>query len=349
MNREQRRAVVDAMRHGYAGRVAIGDAATMDAAVASGLAFLRGELEKRDPRLLEPLTNVSYAKDIDIVPGGGFVDYTSNEFVDYATTGGNLGGAEGAIQGGQTNGIPTVQVNLSKDVFKVFTWMNNMKVSFIDNEKYQNTGSTKSLDQMLNDAIRLNWDKALDQNTYQGFSNYGTFGLVNNPAVTAASVAAGATSGKTLWSQKTPVEILADVNNAITAVYMAAQYDEDAVPDHVLIDPQNFAYIQITPVTSAGTQSILEYLLQNSLARNFGKSLTIRPSRWCIGAGSGSTNRMVVYQKNERYVNFDLTVALTRIMTAPDPTQAAYITNYAGQIGQVKYLYPMTARYVDGI
>ena len=342
-------AVNDAMRQNFVRRTSIGDAAATDAAVSSGLAFLRGELEKRDPQLLEPLTNVSYFKDIDVVPGGGFVDYTSNTFVDYATTGGNQGGNDFGIGGGQTNTIPTVQANISKDVFRVMTWMNNMKVSFIDNEKYQNTGATKTLDQMYNDGVRLNWNKALDQNAYQGFANYSTYGLVNNPAVTAGSVAAGATSGKTLWLQKTPVEILTDFNNAITAAYMASEYDESAIPDHALIDPQNYAYIQITPVTTAGTQSILEYLLQNNIAKNLGHGFTIRPSRWCLGAGAGGTQRMVIYGKNERFVNFDLTVALTRIMTAPDVTQAAYITNFAGQIGQVKFLYPTTARYVDGI
>ena len=343
------KAVNDAMRQNLVRRTSVGDAAVNDAAVTSGLAFLRGELEKRDPKLLEPLTNVSYTKDIDIVPGGGFVDYTSNMFVDYATTGGNQNGNSNGIQGGQTNGIPTIQANVSKDIYKVFTWMHNMKVSFIDNEKYQNTGATKSLDQMYNDGIRLDWNKALDQNAYQGFGNYGTYGLVNNPTVTASSVGAGATSGKTLWKEKTPVEILADFNAAITAAYMASEYDESAIPDHALIDPQNYAYIQITPVTTAGSQSILEYLLQNNIAKNLGHGLTIRPSRWCIGAGTGGTQRMVVYGKNEKFVNFDLTVALTRIMTAPDVTQAAYITNFAGQIGQVKFLYPTTARYVDGI
>jgi hypothetical protein len=343
------KAVNDAMRQNFVRRTSIGDAAVNDAAVASGLAFLRGELEKRDPQLLEPLTNVSYFKDIDVVPGGGFVDYTSNNFVDYATTGGNQNGNSQGIQGGQTTGIPTVQANVSKDIYKVFTWMNNMKVSFIDNEKYQNAGATKSLDQMYNDGIKLNFNKALDQNAYQGFGNYGTYGLVNSPAVTAGSVAAGASSGKTLWKDKLPIEILTDVNAAITAAYMACEYDESAVSNHILIDPQNYAYIQIAPVTSAGTQSILEYLLQNNIAKTLGEGIFIRPSRWCLGAGAGGTQRMVVYRKEEKFVNFDLTVALTRIMTAPDVTQAAYITNFAGQLGQVKYLYPMTARYVDGI
>jgi len=224
-----------------------------------------------------------------------------------------------------------------------------MKVSFVDNEKYMNTGSTKSLDQMYNDGIRLNFNKALDQNAYVGFANYGTYGLVNSSNVTAAAVANNAGATSKLWSAKTPVEILKDVNDIINAAYAASEYDESAVPDHMLIPPAQFAYIQITPVTTAGSESILSYILRNNLSANFGKKLTIRPCRWCIGAGASAADRMVAYAMNEKFVNFDLTVPLTRIMTAPSVEAQAYLTAFAGQIGQVKYLYPTTARYGDGI
>ena len=42
-----------------------------DSAIASGLAFLNGELEKRDPKLYEPLTSVTWMRDIvaDTVDG----------------------------------------------------------------------------------------------------------------------------------------------------------------------------------------------------------------------------------------------------------------------------------------
>lgn len=350
--------VNDALRTGNVQRVGVGDAMVGDAIATSGLAFLRGELEKRDPKLLEPLTNVSYMKDIDIVPGGGFVEYTSNTFVDYATTGGNLGGNEQGIIAGATNAIPMIQANISKDVFRVFTWGNNMKVSFVDNEKYQKTGATKSLDQIYNDGIRLNFNKALDQNCYLGFANYGTYGLINNPNIYAYEVAAGA-STKTAWANKTPLEILNDINTLINNAYAACQYDESAVINHILIPPAQYAYIQITPVTEAGSESILSYLLRNNLSKNFGKELSIRPCRWCIGAGGasdangskagGTADRMVGYCMEEKYVNFDLTVPLTRIMTAPSVEQQAYLTAFAGQIGQVKVLYPQTAFYGDGI
>lgn len=78
----------------------LGGAMAMDAAsISSGMAFLNAELEKRDPRLLEPLQSVTWMRDIVSRTGGGWVEFSSNYFVDYATTGSN----ENGIIGGETN------------------------------------------------------------------------------------------------------------------------------------------------------------------------------------------------------------------------------------------------------
>ena len=78
-----------------------------DAAIASGLAFLNGELEKRDPKLYEPLTSVTWQRDIVADTGAGWGEYTSNYFVDYATSGNGTSG----IIGSDTNDIPVMQAD----------------------------------------------------------------------------------------------------------------------------------------------------------------------------------------------------------------------------------------------
>src|SRR6185312_4729151 len=61
----------------------------LDAAVANGMVFLESELEKRDPKVREPLTSVTWMRDIPVKSGGGWVDFTSNLYVDYGITGPN--------------------------------------------------------------------------------------------------------------------------------------------------------------------------------------------------------------------------------------------------------------------
>ncbi|WP_242831828.1 DUF2184 domain-containing protein [Desulfitobacterium hafniense] len=315
---------------------------TMDAATASGMTFLMGELEKRDPKLREPLTSVTWMRDIVSKTGGGWVDFTSTHNVSYATAGPN----ENGIIGGESNAIPVMQADVSKDLYKVFTWAHIMKVPFVDQQKMQGIG--RSLDDIYDKGIRLNYNKSIDQNVYKGYAAYGTVGLVNNSNVVAASVPVGA-AGQTQWSKKTPDEILNDINQIMTAGWAASEYDLTGMPNHILIPPAQFTYLVSTKVSEAGNMSILEYLLNNNIGKNQGVDLVIAPSRWCIGAGTGGTDRMTAYVNDEDRVHFDLTVPLSRVMTQPSVGDMAYLTAYAAQIGQVKFLYFQPPRYGDGI
>lgn len=312
-------------------------------AIGGGMAFLTAQLEKQDPRLREPLTSVTWARDIVAKTGGGWTEFTSNYFVNYATSGPN----EKGIIGGQSNAIPTIQADLLKKPYKVFTWANILKVPFVDQQKLQNIG--RSLEDILDKGLRLNYQKTIDQLVYTGFTEYGVTGIVNDAGVTAASVALNAGATSRLWTAKTPDEILNDINTIIVQGWAASEYDVTGIPNHILIPPSQFAYIVSQKVSSAGNVSILNYLLENNIAKANGVDLTIVPCRQCIGAGAGSTDRMVAYVNDEDKLNFDLPVPISRVMTQPVVTEMAYLTAYAAQLGQVKFLYYQPPRYGDGI
>ena len=321
----------------------LGVGRALDAAgIATGMAFLEGELEKRDPKIREPLTSVTWPRDIVAETGGGWVDFTSTMNVDYATSGAN----DGSLVGGATDVITTVQANVNKDIFRVFTWAQAMKIPFVDSQKFQTIG--RSIDSILDKGIRLNYNKSIDQLVYQGFKNVGITGLVNDDNV-VSSLAPNGASGDTLWSSKTVDEILWDINKALVEAWAASEYDESAIANHILLPPAKYAYIQSTRIGTSGDESILSYILKNNLAANQGKSLTIVPCRWCTGAGINGKDRMVVYVNDKDFLYFDLPVPLTRAMTQPVALQFAYVTIYAAQMGQIKWMYYQPARYVDGI
>lgn len=315
----------------------------MDAGgTSTGLVFLAGELEKQDPRLLEPLTTITAPRDIDMKPGGGWTSITSNVFVDYAMSGSD----EDSIIGSETNNIPVSQANISKDVFKVHTFSEILRAPLFDDLKLQQIG--KSLSTILDDGIRLHHAKMIDRNVYVGVSKTATYGLVNSPLVTAGSVALGA-SGHTQWNTKTPLEIMYDINDALTQTVINSAWSLEGMANRILIDWANYAYIANTPVTVAGAQSILNYLLENNIAVNQGGELQIFPLSWCTGAGVGPTQRMVAYRKAENRINIDLPVPLSRVMTAPNTTSASYETIFASQFSQCKILYYTCLEYRDGI
>lgn len=313
-----------------------------DAQTASGMAYLVGELEKTDPKIREPLSSVTWQRDIVAKTGGGWVEYTSTFDLDYGTTGAN----DLSIVGSGTTTIPIMQVNTNKNLYKVFTWMHGMQVPFVDQAKLKQIG--RSIEDLLDKGIRLNYNKTIDQNVYLGLTKLGTTGLLNDPNVTTATVANGA-SGKSTWADKTRREVLADINQALVDAWTASEYDLDGMPNHILIPPSQYALLVKDPVTEAGESSVMKYVMENNIAVNQGRNITIEPCRWCIGAGTGGTDRMMVYVNDEDKVNFDITVPITRAMTQPSVERAAYMTLYAAQIGQVKFNYYQPVGYFDGI
>ena len=196
----------------------------MDAAgIASGQAFLTGELEKRDMLVRTPLTSFTYTRDIPIRVGGGWAEYVSAMNVGYGITGGS---GDNLIQSASTDGIPLIQANFGKDLWKTHVISAGTRIFWVDMQRGNVTG--RNLDQLLRDGLRMTYDKHMDENTYVGFSRYGTTGLVNN-----ANVAITSATGN--FTAITPDQILGDINTAILTAWAAAGYDLDAIPNHIIM------------------------------------------------------------------------------------------------------------------
>lgn len=311
---------------------------TMDAAgIASGQAFLVSELEKRDTLVRTPLTSYTYTRDLPIRVGGGWAEYVSAMQVGYGVTGGS---GDGIIHAGGSDGIPMVQADFSKGLFKTHAIAAGTRVMWVDMQKGNMTG--RNIDSLLRDGLRMTYDKHMDENAYVGFAKYNTTGLINNPDAVVTS--AGAT-----FAASTADAILQIINNAIIAAWAAAEYDLDAIPNHILMPYEQYNLIATTKVTNLAEKSILTYLLENNIAAKNGVDLFIGATKWCDGAGTANADRMVVYCNKERYVAMDELVPLTRAMTSPNTENFCYDTAYAGNVSEVEVFYSQTIVYVDGI
>ena len=326
------------------GSAPVGGVPVMDAdGIASGGAFLVSELEKRDPLIRKPLTSFTYPRDIVIQTGGGWVDYVSAMSVAYGITGGAV---NSPVTAGGANGIPVVQASVDKGVYKAHVFAAALRVMFQDMQRANYIG--RSLDNLLQDGVRMAYDKYMDANGYVGIGDYGTTGLVNNPDATETTAVNGA-KGTATWATKTPQEILKDVNDAITSVWAANEYDETAVPNHILIPYEQYNYILTTMVTDLATETIYDFLLKNNASAKNGGSLFIGATRWCKGAGTEDKDRMVVYVNHERFVKMDELVPMSRIMSAPNVSNVCYDTAYMANLSEVQLFYPTSILYVDGI
>lgn len=345
VNDAVRRGMLQRQAKSLRGKVYGMDAAiAADAATASGIAMLVGQLEKLDPQLNDPLTSVTWDRDMPMIAGGGFVNLVSSVYANYGTSGTD---EEGFIYNGSSD-VATSQVDISKETWQTITFANAMHIGLLDQEAMNKIG--RSLPQMLEDGIQLNWQKLMDKNAYRGFTKIGTYGLINNPDVVATTAASnGQSTASTKWADKTPDQILDDINAGLTAQWEAVGYDSSMMANQIGIPPAQFGLLVTRKVSEAGNISILEYVKQNNIAAAQDIDLKIVPMRQLVGSSGASTDRMVIYRNDRRALNFELTMPLGRFATGIEPSKIALVTTFVGQFSQVKFVYPMAVRYIDGI
>lgn len=319
--------------------------ASMDAAgIASGQAFLTAELEKRDMLVRTPLTSFTYARDIPVRVGGGWAEFVSAMQVGYGVAGGS---GDNLVHAGGSNGIPMVQADFNKDVWKTHLVSMGTRVMWIDMQRGNMTG--RNMDTLLRDGLRMAYDKHMDENTYVGFERYGTTGLLNDEDVVVTNVAATGADSGTTFKSKTPDQLLDDINTAILTAWAASEYDRDAIPNHIIMPYEQYNYLATTRVSDLAEKTILTFLLENNVAKQNGGDLAIGATSWCKGAGVGGKDRMVVYCNKERYLAMDELAPLTRAMTSQNTEQFCYDTAYAANLSEVEVFYSQTMIYADGI
>jgi hypothetical protein len=310
----------------------------------SGLAYFINQLENLDKRLYEPLVSVSWSRDMKLRAGITMSDETTS-FIQSTLAGvGTLQNTTGNMPwiSPETTAIPGVSVD-GKKVIKALR-LAGREVSYTSVELERSYNTQQPIDVQKLNALNLLYNMNIDQMVYIGSSDVGATGLCNDANITSGLVASGV-SGSTLWSQKTPDEMLADVNTALTSAWAASGYA--VCPDSLILPPANFSLISSQKVSSAGNVSILKFLKENSIALNFnGKELNINPSKWLPGLGSGSTNRMVAYTNSEDKVRYPM-VPIRR--ETPYYQGIRFAAPYIYMLGEVEFVYPETVIYSDGI
>lgn len=311
-------------------------------AAGDSYTFLMKELEKVDDVILEPLSGTDWPRDMPVITGGGLLESIASIDVTYASTGGD----DDNLFFEAANDIPVIQADMSKSVARTFNFAEYMAFSVLEKEKMMQVG--RDPETFLNKGIRLHCDKVIDRNVYRGFNKVSSTGLVNNPNVMRSSAAPHTSGGTdTQWSGKIADEILDDINTAISAVWTANDCSGDALPNHILIPVEQFGQLVTRKVSDDSERSILTYVLENNLAAQQGGDLVISPCKWCRQAGAGSTDRMVVYANRVDRICFNLTQPLRRMET--EYADMRIKIPYFAQFSEVRFLYPTTVWYMDGI
>jgi len=318
-------------------------------------AFLVGELERLDQKLHEPLVSVTWSRDIDLREDVTIADEVSSFTISTYGAPGSLGAGNSigngkAWVGKTTNQIGGVDLDIAKTPHPLTPWAMELKFTIMELESAAKLG--RPIDQQKFQALQLKHQMDIDEQVYIGDTTLSAVGLINNTAqVTPVNVVPGA-SGYTQWADKTPDEILADFNTALTSVWASSAWA--VLPSRALIPPAQFGLLSTQKVSQAGNISTLKYIQENNVLTASGRGkLDIFPLKWCIGAAVGGTigqlgtgDRMVIYTKDQDRVRFPMTL----LQRTPVQYDSLYHkTTYFCRLGQVEMVYAVTVGYFDGI
>lgn len=308
----------------------------------STLAYFVNQLDNLDKKLHEPLYNVTWGRDINLRTGVSM----ANESTSFIRS--NFGSVGTQSADGMpwlspnTTTVPAISVNGERIVLPLRLLGREISYSSVELERSALLG--QPIDVQKFDALNTMYQMDTDKMVYVGSTEVSATGLLNSSLVSAGSVAAGA-SASTLWSTKTPDEILADINEAINAAWAASGYA--ACPDKLLLPPAQFAYIASQKVSTAGNVSILQFVEENSISlRVNGVKLDVQPVKWLTERGVASADRMVAYTNKEDKVRFPM-VPIRR--ETPYYLGIKFNAPYIWGFGEVEFLYPETVIYRDGI
>lgn len=141
----------------------------------------------------------------------------------------------------------------------------------------------------------------------RGSTEKGWTGLINNPNVPTANVAADGAGGggsSTLWANKTPDQINRDVNVVINGV--VTNTGETEIANRLLLPTSKLQYIASTRIGD-GSDTILKFVRENNAyTAQTGQALEIIGSRELETAGASATARMIAYSANRDVVQFHL-------------------------------------------
>lgn len=133
-------------------------------------------------------------------------------------------------------------------------------------------------------------ERRLDDIILKGYAAVGLNGLLTLTSTNSYTIPNGA-AGSKLWSKKTALEVLADLNGLVNKIVSDSLEVEE--PDTLLLPLSAYTEVTTRPIGLDANKTIAEFFLKNT---PYVKQLV--STHKSETAGSGSTRRMVAYNRD---------------------------------------------------
>lgn len=330
-NRGKSFSLTDMIGSKRAAKMYVGDVALHDA----NFAFLTTTLAKLHTALYEPKYFVTYAQDVPVDVGGGFVDYVSYYTVDWA----GIMDEFRNVMGNNANYIPRVNAGLNQKKVNVYTFEVAYDLRFVELEKMKKLTLQKSIQEIYSNAIVAGWDLFVQKVAYLGIN--GSTGLFNSANVKTYTIdnAAATAAGKGFVGM-TDAEVVAFFNGVFETYLLNSNMNIGLLPDTFLVP--TFVGSDLSSRFSAlYTSTLRKFLIDHNLGVDEGSGATIaiqsRPALDTLG--TTSKGRIVAYKKEKDFVRIDMPYPMQHYITLPNIDKMSYTSAFVGQVSEVQMPY----------
>ncbi len=193
------------------------------------------------------------------------------------------------------------------------------------------------------EAARRAFEEFVDGVALQGDATKNFAGLIDFPGITAVT-APDPGSGSD-WPNKTPDQILDDVNALIDGVFTSTNTVETA--DTLLIPHDRFPSLASKRLGDTAL-TILEFLRHNNVyTARTGQPITIRSVRGLDTAGAGSSHRMIAYRRDRNVLR--LHMPMPHRFLSPQQIIMHFKVPGIFRLGGLDVRRPGAVRYMDAI
>lgn len=194
------------------------------------------------------------------------------------------------------------------------------------------------LDQKDAMAARRAIEEQIDTIARSGSTKHGLLGFLNQPNVSAYTVANGA-GGTALWADKSPDEIVDDLNGI--ANFVVETTKEVEIPDTIIVPVAQFGRLTKRMGDGDSTTILRHFLASNPYIK------AVIPWSACKAAGAMATDRMVCYRRDPECLSLVIPQEFEQL--PPQAKGLEVVTNCHARCGGVVFTYPLSAAYGDGI
>lgn len=189
-------------------------------------------------------------------------------------------------------------------------------------------------------AARRANDTAINKLAFKGDKEAGIEGILSNPNISTFVIAADGANGSTKWKDKTPAQVLRDLNLAVSSIVDLTNGVE--IPDTIVLPIEQYNYIANTIVPDTAGESIMNnFLKNNKYITNIEQAVELKK------AGASGEDMALIYRRDADAVTLEIPMPFTQY--SPQARNLEFVVPCESRTAGIIVYYPLSMCRIEGI